>query len=160
MRKWEVMVDGVKHEIEYKIGLSRKIIVDGEPYKAKSSNMFINVVDYGISFGDTECKLVVIGNKADLAVNGIFLGSKKPYEPISNMPAWIGVLVGLSIIGGWFFAGLLGLCVGLIGSTCYIQLGLRKKVVPVIGCFIGCSAIQLILRYTIVASLASRLYQF
>ena len=151
MRKWEVMVDGVKHEIEYTLGLKRKIIVDGEPYKAKSSNMFINVVDYGISFGDTDCKLVVIGNKADLAVNGTFLGSNKPYEPVNNMPAWIWVLVGISILGGILFAGILSFLVGLLMSILYIQFGIQKKTGPVIGCFIGCTVIQLLIGYIIIS---------
>ncbi|ABR36473.1 hypothetical protein [Clostridium beijerinckii] len=142
MKKWEVEADGIKHTIEYKVGFTKKIIVDGETYKVKSSNAFINLIDYAISFGDTDCRLVVIGAKADLAVNGTFLGSKKPYEPISNLPVWIYVLVGLSILGGMLFAGILSLIVGLLMSILYIQFGLKKKTGPVIACFIICSAIQ------------------
>lgn len=129
MKKWEVDVDGVKHVIQYKAGITRKIIVDGEKYKAKSSNMFINVIDYGITFGNTDCKLVVIGNKADLAVNGTFLGSQKPYEPVSNVASWVWIFVGLSILGGYLIAGLLSLLVGILGSMLYIQFGIQKRMV-------------------------------
>ena len=154
MKKWEVEADGVKHVIEYKAGFTKKIIVDGETYKVKSSNAFINVVDYAISFGSTECRLVVIGNKADLAVNGTYLGSKKEYSPVSNVATWIWVLVGLSTIGGMLFAGILSLLVGLIMSMLYIQFGLQKKHTPVIGTFAACTVFQLLIGF----GLASLLY--
>ncbi|MFT8350912.1 hypothetical protein [Clostridium saccharoperbutylacetonicum] len=154
MKKWEVDVDGVKHVIQYKAGITRKIIVDGEKYKAKSSNIFINVIDYGITFGNTDCKLVVIGNKADLAVNGTFLGSQKPYEPVSNVASWVWIFVGLSILGGYLLAGFLSLLVGILGSMLYIQFGIQKKNGKVIGSFVACTVIQLLILF----ALASILY--
>lgn len=144
MKRWEIEVDGVKHEIKYKNGLTRKIIVDGETYKVKSSNMFINVIDYGISFGSTDCKLVVIGSKADLAVDGIFLGSKKPYQPVSSVAPYIWVFVGISTLGGFIFSGIISLCIGILASMLYIQSGIQKKNNLVIGCFVACSFIQLL----------------
>ena len=60
-----------------------------------------------------------MGNKADLAVNGTFLDSKQPYEPLSSIPSWIYVLVGISTIGGLVLFGLIGCCIGLIMSTLY-----------------------------------------
>ena len=153
-KKWEVEVDGVKHEIEYKAGLGRKIIIDGELHKVKSSNWFINVVDYEIKFNETVCQLVVIGAKADLAVNGTFLGSNEPYKPVSSLPSWIWVLVGISILGGMLFAGILALLVGLFMSMLYIQFGLQKKNGAVIGSFVGCTVLQLV----IFLGIASLLY--
>ena len=152
-KKWEVEVDGVKHEIEYKASLGRKIIVDGELHKVKSSNWFINVIDYEIKFNETVCQLVVIGAKADLAVNGTFLGSNKPYEPISNVPSWIWVLVGISTLGGMFFAGILALLVGLFMSMIYVQFGLQKKNGAAIGSFVGCCVLQLIIGFGIISIL-------
>lgn len=140
---WEVEADGVKHSIQFKPGLFKnKIIVDGETYKVGSSNKFIRLIDYAISFGSTKCNLVVIANKVDLAVDGVFLESKKPYEPVGNLPAWIWVFVGVSTLGGMLASGLLSLIVGLIMSVVYIQLGLQKKTVAVIASFIGCTIIQ------------------
>lgn len=151
MKKWEIEVDGVTHEIQYKAGLNNKIIVDGETYKVKSSNIFVKVIDYVISFGDTKCNLVVIGTKVDLAVNGTFLGSKKPYEPTSNVAPWIWVLVGISTIGGMLLSGILSLAIGAIMSTLYIQFGMKKKNGAVIGSFIGCCFIQILIFVAIVA---------
>lgn len=153
MTKWEVESDGVTHTIQYKKGFRNKIIVDGEIYKTKSSNMFINVIDYGISFDETDCKLVVIGNKADLAVNGTFLGSNKTYEPVSNIASWVWILVGLSTLGGYLLAGILSLLVGLLMSLLYIQYGIQKKKGPVIGLFITCTLIQSIITFLIASAL-------
>lgn len=146
MKSWTVQSsDGISHTIQYKKGFRNKLIVDGETYKLKSSNWCINLIDYSIDFEGAECRLVVMGNKADLAVNGTFLDSKQPYEPLSSIPSWIYVLVGISTIGGLVLFGLIGLCIGLIMSTLYMNLGLKKKKGAVIGSFIGCTLLQIAL---------------
>lgn len=148
MRQWQIEVDGTKHEIKYKQGIfKRSIIVDGEVYKVKSSSSFINIIDYGITFGNTECKLVVIGNKVDLAVNGTFLGSKKAYEPLSGIPAFVWVFIGISVIGGRILSGILGLLAGISMSLLYIQFAVNKNIRAVIASFIGCTVLQIIIAY-------------
>lgn len=144
-KSWEIEVDGRKHTIVYKAGLGCKLIVDGETYKIKSSNWIINVVDYLVQFGTTECRLVVIGTSVDLAVNGTFLNSQLPYEPVANVPAWTWILAGISVIGGMFYGGILCLMIGLMMTTMYAQFALRKKTGAVIGCFIGCTILQIVL---------------
>lgn len=142
-KNWEVDIDGVKHNIQYKAGFGCKIIVDGEVHKVKSSNWFINLIDYAIKFGSTDLRLVAIGNKIDLAVNGVYLGSGENYEPVSKTPSWVYVLVGLSVIGGYFVSGLFGLLVGVLFSSLYVQSGLKKKTGVVIGAFAACTIIQI-----------------
>ncbi|AOR24939.1 hypothetical protein BGI42_09030 [Clostridium taeniosporum] len=149
MKNWTIEVDGLSHTIGYKSGFRNYIIVDGERQKVKSSNAFINVIDYSINFGDTECKLVVIGNKVDLAVNGTFLDSNKPYVPIDSTPSWIWVLVGISTLGGVLVAGILGCLIGLLMSMLYIQFGLQKKNSAVIGWFVFCSFLQLLILFAL-----------
>lgn len=138
MKQWNVTdVNGTTHTVGYGKGFSKnKIIVDGETYKVKSSNWFINVIDYSIDFPGTNCHIVVIGNSAKLSVNGTFLDNGKPYEPVSGIPAWIWVLVGLSVIGGYFFGGLLCLAIGCAMSVFYLQAGLHKKTGLVIVLFL------------------------
>lgn len=154
-KKWNVEVDGVQHEIEYKANFGKKLIIDGELYKLKSSNWFINVIDYEIKFNDTICQLVVLGFKVDLAVDGTFLGSNKPYEPISDIPSWVWVLVGISTIGGMLFAGILALLIGLAMSMFYVQFGLKKKNGVVIVCFICCCVLQAIITFELFSLLYS-----
>lgn len=139
MKSWDVTdCNGAVHNISHNIKGGKNVItVDGEVYKAKSSNWFINLLDYAIELPGATCNLVVIGRKADLAVNGVYKSNGNAYEPVSNTPAWIWVLVALSIIGGWFFGGLLCCCIGCLLSILYVQFGLQKKNGAVIGTFIG-----------------------
>lgn len=149
VKSWEVEANGTKHKIEYKAGFGAKVTVDGEVYKVKSSNWFVNMVDYSITFGETQCRLVVIGGKVDLAVNGTYLGSGKAYEPLSSVPIWVYVLVGFSTIGGFLISGLYGLLIGVVMSTLYVNFALNKKTGALIGCFVACTAIQFALFFLV-----------
>ena len=81
-KKWEVTVNGTNNVIEYKAGFGAKILVNGQAYKVKSQNWFVMMVDYPITIDDTELRVVVIGNKVDLAVNGVYQGSGEQYQPL------------------------------------------------------------------------------
>lgn len=153
MRNWKVDVDGISHTIEYKKGFKNKVIIDGEVQKLKSSSCLINLIDYEIYFGDTKCNLVVIGNKVDLAVNGVFLNKGTKYEPISGLPSWIWVLLAINVIGGVVLAGVLCMCIGLVFSMFYIQAALEKKKGAVIMWFILSCILQLILAFGIASML-------
>lgn len=89
--------------------------------------------------------MVAIGNKVDLAVNGMFLGSNKPYEPISNVPAFVWVLIGVSTLGGYLLSGILSLVLGALMSSLYVKFAIQKNKGALIGSFIGCSAIQILI---------------
>ena len=71
-KKWEVTVNGINNVIEYKTGFGAKILVNGQAYKVKSQNWFVMMVDYPITIDGTEFRVVAIGNKVDLAVNGVY----------------------------------------------------------------------------------------
>lgn len=130
---WTVNANGVDHHIEYKTG---KLIVDGEKYKLKSSNWFIQLIDYAINFGDVTCRLVVIGSKVDLAVNGKYLGSGEDYEPIGNIPIAVTIFGAVSVILGFFMNSYLGIAIGVVLAVWYFNLYLKKKAMgPVIIAF-------------------------
>ena len=132
--QWTVHANGVDHQIQYK---GRKLIVDGAQYKLKSANWFIQLIDYAVNFGDVSCRLVVIGNKADLAVNGTFLGSGAPYEPIASIPAVVSVFTGISAVLGFLMNCWLGLCIGVLLGAMYFNLFLKNKSIkPVIIAFV------------------------
>lgn len=140
-KEWNV-TDGMgnNHVIGLHVGVfgGMKVVVDQDTYKAKSSNWFLRVLDYQISLPGAECNLVVIGNKVRLAVNGTYIDDGKPYEPVANVPVWVWALVAISSIGGFFFAGWIGLCVGVLMSALYIKFALDKKNGAVIGMFAIC----------------------
>lgn len=112
----------------HKLGIrGTNITVDSNTYKVKSSNWLINVIDYSVDFPGANCHIVAIGNKARLAVNGVYNDDGTPYEPVAGIPAWIWVLVALSILGGWFFGGLLCAAIGVAFSTMYVSAALNKN---------------------------------
>ena len=113
-----------------------EITVDTNTYRVKSSNYFVNVVDYSVDFPGANCHVVMIGKKARLAVNGTYQDDGTTYEPVSSIPAWVWVLVALSVIGGYFFAGIIGLLVGILMSSQYISAALQKNMKKVAISFV------------------------
>ena len=142
-KTWTVNANGVNHTIEYN---KNRMIVDGEKYKLKSANPFIQMIDYSVNFGDVECRLVVLGNKVDLAVNGHYLGSGAPYEPIGNIPVWVSVFAAVSVILGFLLNGWIGLCIGLLLGVFYFNFYLKKKKgTPVVIAFVIATILQFLL---------------
>lgn len=149
-KAWDVNVNGVVHTVEYRAGFGTKVIINGKVYKAKTQNWFINMIDYPITIDGAEIRVVAIGNKVDLAVNGKYLGSGEEYVPLNKMPVIANVFIGISCIGGVLFAGWLGLLIGILFSFLFIKLGLRGKTGPLIGAFVVCVLILAVLTYGLV----------
>lgn len=149
-KKWEVNINGVNHEIQYS---GNKVIVNGQKYKVKSQNWFIRLIDYPIRIDDAELRVVAIGNKVDLSVNGIYYGSGEEYQPLSKVPTMCNVMVGISCLGGILCCGIYGLFFGALFSGSYIKKGLQGKTSGVILSFICCTVLQLL--YVILAVLIS-----
>lgn len=156
MRKaWDVTVNGVVHKVEYKTSFGIKILVNGNAYKTRSQNWFINMVDYPITIDGAEIRVVAIGNKVDLAVNGRYLGSGEEYVPLNKMPVMANVFVGISCIGGFLLTKWLGFLIGVLFSFLYVKLGLQRKTGALVGAFVACVAIQVILVFAVAALLVS-----
>lgn len=77
-KKWNVIIGGNEHEIAFKPGAFRgKKIVDGVSTPIKSTSMFIRVFDEPIELEGKTLHLTAIGSKVDLAVDDVYLNSKK-----------------------------------------------------------------------------------
>ncbi|MEC0184123.1 hypothetical protein P4H61_21790 [Paenibacillus peoriae] len=151
MAKWNVEDNGTQYSIEYKRGLNGgKIIVNGSEQKVKTQNVFLNLIDFPIKLNNKAVNVVVIGNKADLAVDGVYLGSNKPYVPVSKVPGWSWAFVTLSLAIGWLFAGILGICLGIFGSMFYVKSSLsmhqstNRRVVSCLIVFFIISVVQIV----------------
>lgn len=143
-KTWEINVNGTVHKIEYKAGFGVKVLVNGEKYKAKSQNIWVNMIDFPIQIDGEEIRVVVIGNKADLAVNGVYVGSGEQYMPLEKMPSSVNVFIAISVIGGLVLCGWIGMLIGILFSTVYAKKGLQGNKKGLIGAFAGCTAIQLV----------------
>lgn len=139
---------GKEHSIVYKAGFGLKLIVDGTSYKLKSQNWFVNVIDYSIEIAGSDIRLVAIGNKVDVAINGVYIGSGERYVPVqANTPAWVWVLVGVSAIVGFLLNSALGIVVAVAFSTFYINYAIAGKKGKVIAVFLVWVVVQALLGY-------------
>lgn len=151
-KEWNVTDSaGNVHKIQCKMGGfgGNKVMVDNDSYKLKSSNWFIVVVDYQINLPGIVCNLVIIGNNMRLAVNGVYLDDGKPYEPVSSVPVWTWVLVAISCLGGWFFAGLIGMVIGVICSMFAVKAVMDKKTGLAIGLLVLSLVISVIIMFLV-----------
>lgn len=130
--------NGMTHELSCRLRSfgGPEIMIDGNAYRVKSSSWLINMVDYSIDFPGVNCHVVMIGNKFRLAVNGTYNDDGTAYEPLTSIPAWVWVLIALSVVGGLFFGGWICVAIGLAFSSIYITAALKKNTKKVIGFFV------------------------
>lgn len=90
--------------------------------------------DQIIYIGGKECRLVVIGNKADIVIDGVYVNSGKVYMPFEKMPVWswffiiASIAIPISNLGGLFpiVLGYLGVVyITRIGISPYIKTGIK-----------------------------------
>lgn len=69
MNSWTITdSNGTTHSIGRKAKSfgGPEITVDTNTYRVKSSNYFVNVVDYSVDFPGANCHVVMIGKRQDL----------------------------------------------------------------------------------------------
>lgn len=121
-KSWTVLVDGSPHEIGIKKGLFKcKITVDGAERQVKSRSTVIRLIDEPIVIGSKTLNLTVIGGKVDLAVDGFYLNSAKPYIPLSNIPGWATTTMLILTIFGWLVAGPISCSIGVLGGVSVVS---------------------------------------
>ncbi len=149
MKSWDISINGKNHNIEYSFKKFKNYVtVDGETTPIYSKSIAINLVDYEFKIDDTICNLTAIGRKANLAVNGIYLNTNKPYKPLNKVPNWVTILSFINIIGGLFLSGIVGCAIGAIMSLIYILSSIKSKSIYAIFLFIICTAIQLAIMFS------------
>lgn len=119
-REWIFEAGDKKHKISFtpKFWTGRhELWVDGartpverEPFRSLMG------IDQSIDLGDRVCRLVWTGGQADLAVDGVFLDSGRPYRPM-KLPRWswpfiiLCLLIPLVAMGGG-----IPIIIGLLGA--------------------------------------------
>ena len=84
------------------------------------------------------------------AVNGVYQGSGEQYQPLHKTPTMCNVFIGISCIAGFLLCGWLGLLIGALFGTVYVRQGLAGKMGNVVGAFVGCTVIQLLIMVIVV----------
>ncbi len=147
-KKWNVMIDGKEHEIAFKPGAFRgKKVVDGISTPIKSTSLFIRVFDEPIELEGKTLHLTAIGSKVDLAVDDIYLNSKKPYVPLNEIPRWAYGFTAAIIIIGWILSGLFGILVGTMGGVFVIKRSISPKHKSPMPSCLGVSVLCVVIQF-------------
>ena len=103
MQQWNVNIGQNSHVVQFDPGKRKKnmrLIVDGAETPIKLSFMQnITGLDHEFTLEGIPCHFVLRGSKADLAVNGTYIDSKKAYTPLRKPGplTWVFVVLCLAI---------------------------------------------------------------
>ena len=97
---WHITVDGAEHTVTYvrpglRSGGAALYVDGGEGRLIRPRDGYL---DEPIHVGGKECRFVLREYLPDVAVDGVFLDSGKPYAPIAPLPTWCRVLTALPIL--------------------------------------------------------------
>ena len=143
MKKWNIVINGKENEIEFIPNQwtgKHKLIINGKETQLKSSPFpaFVGT-DQTVNIAGKECHLVIIGNKADLAIDSIYIDSQKPYVPLKGIPWWtwifIAACIAVPIIS---LGGVLPTVAAMICSILCVRVSVTynmKKSLKILSCF-------------------------
>lgn len=123
-QQWSINMSGERYEISFALDRWRgrhKLVVNGEtvPLTMDFKARYLGVVDVSFDLGGSQARLVMTnGKKADIAVNGFYIDSQRPYSPI-KIPRWswifILLMIGIPVLSlGGAVPGALGAVGGLL----------------------------------------------
>ena len=146
---WTVPVEGASHTVELKEGkVFRHLFIDNIEEPIRSRLPLMTVVDRTIWLGTKPVQLVIVGKKADLAVDGVFLTSGEPYRAVNRIPWFVWLFFILSPILGLLLADLAGFLLGFVAGYFYLRVAVapdmpvKKQVLICLGIFALCMAVD------------------
>ena len=125
---WVVPVDDTTYNIEYiQKTFSKTLTINGTQVNFEKSKTAGLSSETHLKLGRKEAVFVINGRNIDLAVDGVYLRSGKPYIPLGPMPSWNWVFV---ILNGLVFLGfgLLPALLAFLGMGFCTKISLSKKI--------------------------------
>ena len=141
-KSWSIEVGGERYAIEYKAVFGVKVIINGQVNKVKSQSWAICLIDYPLPIPGADVRVVAVGNKVDLAVNGVYQGSGEAYQPLEQLPGMVKPMMAVSTFAGLFLSGAIGAMIGVAFSLLYVKLALAGKKNKIVPTFVGWVIIQ------------------
>lgn len=140
MKKWIINIDGNDNEVIFvpnKWSGKHKLTVNGEETEIKKTPFqAFTGIDQPITIGEKECRFVLVGNKADIAVDGMYADSKKPYTPLKNMPWWVWIFIAACIaVPIVSLGGALPVVIALLCSTWCVRISVAPDIKTVFKVF-------------------------
>jgi len=129
---WKVQLEDTTHEIVIKKDLifnKHKLIIDGKEMILSNSlkNTWIGI-DKLILIGNKEAIFTRRGSKFDIAIDGIYIDSKKEYVPLDKMQWWSWIFVGLCLlIPIVALGGILPVIFGIYGAMLCVQTSTNPR---------------------------------
>lgn len=148
MKTWKINVNGKENEVIFTPNQwsgKHKLTINGNEVqlKKKPFQAFVGT-DQAINVEGKECRFVLIGNKADIAVDGTYVDSKKAYVPLKSMPwwAWIFIVacIAIPIVS---LGGALPVVIALLCSMWCVRVSVSPSLNTAIKvfCCLGISAL-------------------
>lgn len=127
-KRWVVEVEGKQYQITFKPNIwtgKHTLKVNGIPTDLKRTKFqSFTGLDQPIMLGNKEARLVMIGRKVDIAIDGVYIDSKKPYLPLKSLRWWSWVFVlACMIIPIISMGGALPAMIGVLGSMYCVKIG-------------------------------------
>jgi len=98
---WNIPIGEMHYAIEYDpttFAGRKRVMINGSPVALKIP-LFSDITgfDQVLYLGNKAVHLVIINGIADLAIDGYFLNSQKPYAPLPKMPVWTWIFIVASL---------------------------------------------------------------
>lgn len=128
-KEWNIEIEGNMYNVvlERNIwsGRNRLYINEIEQGLLKVPFQAYKGLDHPIYIGGMECRLVVLGNRADIVMDGLYIESGKPYRPFEKIPFWTWIFIvgciGIPVVNQ---GGLIPAALGILGSVYCIRIGI------------------------------------
>lgn len=106
-----------------------KLFVDGKELSLNHTfKTKLTGLDYGFKVNEKKVRLVFKGNKADLAIDGYFMDSKKEYIPLMEMPNWIWIfIIGCLAIPFYTLGGAVPAVIGMLGAILCAKVSVQPS---------------------------------
>ena len=122
LKKWSIDIDGKNYAVSLNLNQwsgNHVLTINGAHVKLRRAIFQVFVgTDQEIMIGDTACRLMILGNKADIAVHERYINSGKPYFPLKGIPTWTYFFIAANVaIPVIFQGGIIPVMIGIIGSV-------------------------------------------
>ncbi len=131
-QNWSYIIDNKSYQISFipsQWSGKHKLTVNGEGIKLdrKPFQSFTGL-DQPINLGGKEVRFVLIGNKADIAIDGKYLSNGKAYLPLKSIPGWVWIfVVACALIPIAAHGGAIPALLGVAGAIAVLRVAILPK---------------------------------
>ncbi len=132
-RQWSIHMEGNTHSVQFQQDIwwgKHKLMVNGQQVQLKKPSGLQALVglDMPIDLGGKECRFVLLGNRPDIAVDGVYIDSKQPYTGLKGMPWWAWIFVILcALIPVVALGGAIPAALGAVGALLCLRVSARPN---------------------------------